>query len=177
YRRPQIGKVIVRSLLDRTVFVLGRAVMSAAPAGLIIWLMANIELDSGTLLSICADALDPIGRFMGLDGTILIAFILGFPANEIVLPIILTAYTCSGVIADYDSLESLKLLLTDNGWTVLTAVCMIIFMMCHFPCATTCLTIKKESGRLKWTLLSIAIPTAVGFVLCALVSHIGRIFI
>ncbi|MCI5751294.1 MAG: ferrous iron transport protein B [Oscillospiraceae bacterium] len=177
YRRPQIGKVIVRSLLDRTVFVLGRAVMSAAPAGLIIWLMANISVNDGTLLSICADALDPIGRFMGLDGTILIAFILGFPANEIVLPIILTAYTCSGVIADYDSLESLKLLLIDNGWTVLTAVCMIIFMMCHFPCATTCLTIKKESGKLKWTLLSIFIPTAVGFVLCAVVSHIGRLFL
>lgn len=175
YRKPQIGKVIVRSLLDRTVFVLGRAVVSAAPAGIIIWLLANVKTGDASLLSICGSALDPFGRFIGLDGTILIAFILGFPANEIVLPIMLTAYTCSGTISEYESLDALKNILTDNGWTMLTAVCMIIFMMCHFPCATTCLTVKKETGSLKWTAASMLIPTVVGIILCAITANVGRL--
>lgn len=176
YRRPQIGKVIVRSILDRTIFVLGRAAVSAAPAGLIIWLCANIAVGDGTVLSVCADALDPFGRFIGLDGCIILAFILGFPANEIVLPIMLMIYTCSGTIAEYESLESLKTLLADNGWTCVTAACMIIFMMCHFPCATSCLTVKKETGSIRWTLFAAAFPTAVGIILCALTANICRIF-
>ena len=177
YRRPQIGKVIVHSLLDRTIFVLGRAIVSAAPAGVIIWLLANINAGGESLLTVCANVLDPFGRFIGLDGTILIAFILGFPANEIVLPIMLTAYTCSGTITEYESLEALKVILTENGWTTLTAVCMIIFMMCHFPCATTCLTMKKETGSMKWTAAGVIIPTAAGIILCAVTANIGRLFL
>ena len=175
YRRPQIRKVIVRSLLDRTVFVLGRAVISAVPAGVLIWICANVTVGDSTLLQLCASALDPFGQFIGLDGVILLGFILGLPANEIVLPIILMAYTCSGTIVEYEELSSLKQLLVNNGWDISTAVCMIIFMVCHFPCATSVLTVKKETGSVKWAVLSMVIPTAVGIILCALTAAVFRI--
>lgn len=177
YRRPQIGKVIVRSVLDRTIFVLGRAVAAAAPAGLIIWLCANIPAGSGSVLTVCADFLDPFGCLLGLDGVIIMAFILGFPANEIVIPIMLMAYMATGSLAEYDSLDSLRTILISNGWTPITAVCMLIFTLCHFPCATTMMTIKKETGSIKWTALAFALPTLVGMVLCFIVSTIGRVFI
>lgn len=177
YRRPQIGKVIVRSVFDRTIFVLGRAVAVAAPAGLLIWLLGTVTVGGSTLLAICADFLDPFARFIGLDGVILMAFILGFPANEIVVPIMLMAYLSSGKIVEYESLASLKQLLADNGWTLTTAVCMVIFMLCHFPCSTTCLTIKKETGSLKWTAAAALLPTAVGIILCAVTANIMRLFI
>lgn len=177
YRRPQIGKVIVRSIFDRTVFVLGRAVASAAPAGLIIWLLATLTVEGTPLLTHCADFLDPFARFIGLDGVILLAFVLGFPANEIVVPIMLMAYLSTGKLVEYENLASLKQLLSDNGWTLTTAVCTVIFMLCHFPCSTTCLTIKKETGSIKWTLAAIFLPTAVGLVLCAVTANIMRLFI
>ena len=177
YRRPQIGKVIVRSVFDRTIFVLGRAVAVAAPAGLLIWLLGTVTVGGSTVLAICADFLDPFARFIGLDGVILMAFILGFPANEIVVPIMLMAYLSTGKIVEYESLASLKQLLADNGWTVTTAVCTIIFMLCHFPCSTTCLTIKKETGSLKWTAAAALLPTAVGIILCAAAANVMRIFI
>lgn len=170
YRRPQFGKVIVRSILDRTVFVLGRAVAVAAPAGLVIWILGTVQIGDTSLLMHCADFLDPFAQFIGLDGVILLAFILGFPANEIVVPIMLMAYTASGTLVEYESLASLKAILIDNGWTVSTAVCTMIFMLCHFPCSTTCLTVKKETGAFRWTLLAAIIPTAVGIILCALVN-------
>lgn len=177
YRRPQIGKVIVRSIFDRTVFVLGRAVASAAPAGLIIWLLATLTVEGTPVLTHCADFLDPFARFIGLDGVILLAFVLGFPANEIVVPIMLMAYLSTGKLVEYENLASLKQLLSDNGWTLTTAVCTVIFMLCHFPCSTTCLTIKKETGSIKWTLAAIFLPTAVGLVLCAVTANIMRLFI
>ena len=133
YRRPQIGKVIVRSILDRTLFVLGRAAAVAAPAGLIIWIMANVTVSGATLLSHCAGFLEPFAHLIGLDGVILMAFILGWPANEIVVPIIIMAYMAAGSITDYTSLASLKSLLVDNGWTWLTAICTIIFSRCIGP--------------------------------------------
>lgn len=177
YRRPQIGKVIVRSIFDRTVFVLGRAVAVAAPAGLLIWLLGAVTVGGASLLNICADFLDPFARFIGLDGVILLAFILGFPANEIVVPIMLMAYLSTGKLVEYESLASLKALLVDNGWSIITAVCTIIFMLCHFPCSTTCITIKKETNSIKWTAAAFLLPTAVGIVLCAVIANIMRIFI
>lgn len=177
YRRPQIGKVIVRSIFDRTIFVLGRAVAVAAPAGFLIWLLGTVTVDGTSLLNICADFLDPFARFIGLDGVILLAFILGFPANEIVVPIMLMAYLSTGKLVEYESLASLKTLLVDNGWSIITAVCAIIFMLCHFPCSTTCITIKKETNSIKWTTAAFLLPTAVGVVLCAVIANIMRIFI
>lgn len=172
YRKPQVGKVLIRSLLDRTVFVLGRACTAAVPCGLLIWLAANIHIGGETILSIISGFLDPLGQLMGLDGVILMAFIFGFPANEIVVPIILMAYLSQGSLVDIGDTASLHELLTANGWTVKTAVCMIIMTLFHFPCATTCMTIKKETGSLKWTALSMAIPTAVGMILCLSVNFI-----
>lgn len=175
YRRPQIGRVLIRSILDRTLFVLGRACTAAAPCGLIIWLMANIHIADGTLLSIAADILDPFGQLMGLDGVILLGFILGFPANEIVMPMIIMTYLAQGSLTELTDTMQLHSLLSEHGWTFSTAICMLIFTLFHFPCATTCLTIKKETGSLKWTMLSFLIPTLTGILLCMavnLVSHL-----
>lgn len=172
YRRPQVGKVIVRSVLDRTLFVLGRAAAAAAPAGLVIWLLGNICIDGSSLLKLVSEFLDPMGRFFGLDGTILLAFILGFPANEIVVPLMMMIYTSNGTVAEYESLSSLKEIFVSNGWTVSTAVCTVIFMVCHFPCSTTLLTIKKETGSFKWTALAFFLPLAAGLTLCFIASRI-----
>ncbi len=177
YRLPQIGKVIVRSIFDRTLFVLGRAAVVAAPAGMIIWLMANLQFGGVSLLNICADFLDPFARLLGLDGIILIAFILGFPANEIVVPIMIMAYTATGVLTEFDSLIELRQLLTGNGWSVITAICFMLFSLMHWPCSTTLMTIKKETGSIKWTWLAAVLPTAAGMLLCAAVNAIGQLFI
>ena len=176
YRRPQIGKVLIRSILDRTLLVLGRAVRSAAPAGALLWLLANLQFQGTTLLNCLASFLDPFARFFGLDGMILTAFILGLPANEIVLPIILMAYLGQGVLTDYGSLAALKDLLLAHGWTGSTAVCMILFSLFHWPCATTLLTIRKETGSRKWTLLSAVMPTLIGLFFCFLAKNIARLF-
>lgn len=202
YRRPQIGKVIVRSIFDRTLFVLGRAVVVAAPAGLVIWLLANVFYvgpangwfaisgatggagaaaallqSAPSLLSCITGFLDPLGRLMGLDGVILAAFLLGFPANEIVLPIILMAYLQSSTLLEMNDPSALLGLLTANGWTRMTAVCMIIFCLFHWPCSTTVLSVKKETGSWKWTAVSVLLPTAVGMGLCMLVANAGRLVV
>ena len=174
YRKPQIFKTIVRSLLDRTLFVLGRAVIVAAPAGAVIWLAANISINDISLLQYAADLLDPFGQFIGLDGVIVLAFILGFPANETVIPIIIMSYLSAGTLTDYAGYEELFRILQANGWTQLTVICMIIMTVLHFPCSTTCLTIKKETGSFKWTLLSMLIPTAIGISICAAVAGLSR---
>ncbi len=173
YRRPQVGQVLVRSVLDRTLFVLGRAVTVAAPAGLVIWLMANLTVGGESLLSLCAGFLDPLGRALGMDGVILLAFILGFPANEIVMPIVIMAYLAQGHLMDLD-LPALGALLQENGWTWLTALCTILFSLLHWPCSTTCLTIHKETGSWKWTAVAVALPTACGMLLCFLVATLSR---
>lgn len=177
YRKPQILKTIVRSMLDRTLFVLGRAVIVAAPAGAIIWLTANIYIGNASILSYCTDFLNPFGQLIGLDGVIVMAFILGFPANETVIPIIIMSYMASGTLVDYTSYEQLLQLFSANGWTVITAVCTMIMCVMHFPCSTTCLTIKKETGSLKWTLASAILPTVIGIILCLITANIMRIFI
>lgn len=175
YRRPQVGKIIVRSLLDRIVFVLGRAVAVAVPAGLIIWLMANIYIGDSNLLIHCADFLNPIAKLIGLDGIILMAFILGFPANEIVIPIVLMAYMQSGSLLEYESLYYVKTILEANGWTLTTALCTVVFTLFHWPCSTSLLTVKKETGSLKWTLAAFLLPTAVGITLCFLINTFSRL--
>ena len=170
FRRPQFLKIIGQTVKEKVLFVLMRAVVVAAPAGLIIWILANIRVGDTMLLSIIAQALDPIGRVMGLDGVILLGFILGFPANEIVIPIILMVYLSTGELSDYASLEGLKTILVDNGWTATTALCTCVFSMFHFPCSTTLLTIIKETKSAKWTALSVLLPLAVGTVLCILLN-------
>ena len=169
YRRPQFGKVIVRSIFDRTLFILGRAVAVAAPAGLVIWILANINLGGQSLLASLTGLLDPLGRIMGLDGVILAGFILGFPANEIVVPIILMAYLQTGHLVEMSDSSALLNLLTAHGWTWKTALCMMVFCLFHWPCSTTCLTIKKETGSWKWTAVAILLPTVLGTLLCILI--------
>ncbi len=176
YRKPQIGKIILRSILDRTLFVLGRAICIAIPAGGVIWLMANIYIQDISLLTYSAQFLDPFAKYIGLDGYILIAFILGLPANEIVIPIIIMCYMATGNLIQLDNLDQLRTLLLNNNWTPITAICMMLFTLMHWPCATTCLTIKKETNSLKWTLISIFLPTVCGILICFIVASIARIF-
>ncbi|WP_243417183.1 nucleoside recognition domain-containing protein, partial [Pseudoflavonifractor phocaeensis] len=175
YRRPRVGQVVVRSILDRTIFVLGRAAAVAAPAGLVIWLCANVTVGGVTVLDHITGFLDPFARLIGLDGVILAAFILGFPANEIVIPIAIMAYLSTGTIQEAEGLGALHRLLTDNGWTWLTAVCTLLFSLFHWPCSTTCLSIAKESGSVKWTLLAVLLPTGVGVGLCFCVATVARL--
>lgn len=176
YRKPKVSQVIIRSIFDRTVFVLGRAVVIAIPAGLVIWLLGNIDVNNISLLNHIANFLDPFAKMIGLDGVILIAFILGFPANEIVIPIMLMAYMSTGQLVEFESLESLRQILVTNGWTITTAICVLIFSLCHFPCSTTCLTIKKETGSLKWTILAFILPTVIGIFLCFIVKQLSFLF-
>ncbi|MBQ6702875.1 MAG: ferrous iron transport protein B [Clostridia bacterium] len=177
YRRPQISKIIIRSIFDRTLFVLGRAITVAAPAGLIIWVASNTTINGLSILEHIADFLDPLGRIMGLDGIILTAFILGFPANEIVFPLILMMYSSSGILSETGNLFAVKQILISNGWTFVTALNTIIFMLFHWPCSTTCLTVKSETKSVKWTLVAFALPTLFGILLCSLINLISNILL
>ena len=172
YRTPEWGKVIVRSLLDRTLFVLGRAVVVAAPAGLLIWILANVTISDVSILNYCTDFLDPFARLMGLDGVILMAFILGFPANEIVFPIILMTYMSTGKLIEMNSIVEMREVLIANGWTYVTAICTMMFSLMHWPGSTTCLTIKKETGSLKWTAVSVILPTLCGILVCMAINFV-----
>ena len=175
YRMPRVGQVLVRSLLDRTLFVLGRAVTVAAPAGLLIWILGSVSVGGVTLLTALAAALDGPGRLMGLDGMVLLAFLLGFPANEIVLPVLLMGYLQTGTLTAYGSLAELSAVLTANGWTTQTAVCMLVLCLLHFPCGTTCLTILRETGSARWTALAAALPTAMGAALCMAIHGVWKL--
>ena len=168
YRRPQVGKVIVRSLLDRTIKVLGRALVTAAPAGALIWLLGHVRIGGMSLLARLFALLDPLGRLLGMDGVMLSAFVLGTPANEIVLPIALMGYLGEGTLVEADSLASLPALLAANGWNARFALCAMLFSLCHWPCATTLVTIARETRSAKWTLLSALLPTLCGMGLCVL---------
>ena len=177
YRKPQIIKVLVRSLIDRTLKILLRSIAVAAPAGFIIWLLTNINIGESNILIHISNFLNPIGLLIGLDGIILTSFILGFPANEIVLPIIIMGYISSSVMMDISDLTIIKDLFISNGWTIITAICMIIFVIFHFPCSTTMITIYKETKSLKWTLLSFVLPLFIGIIICLFVNFVGLIFL
>lgn len=176
FRKPRVGEVVVRSVLDRTLFVLGRAVSVAAPAGAVIWVLANVTADGSSLLSHCTAFLDPFAGLFGLDGVILTAFLLGWPANEIVMPIMLMVYLSGSTLVDAGNFAALGELLTQQGWTWLTAVCTMLFSLFHWPCSTTCLTVWKETHSIKWTLLSVCLPTILGFGLCFLVATLAKLF-
>ena len=166
YRKPQFGKILVRSIFDRTLFILGRAISVAAPAGLVIWLLANIGINRESLLTIIANFLNPFAKLMGLDGYILTAFILGIPANEIVLPIILMCYLKGEALVKIEDTIQIGQILIQNGWNMLTAMNVMLFTILHFPCATTLLTIKKETNSWKWTGIAFLLPTLCGIILC-----------
>ncbi len=177
YRKPQIGKVFIRSIFDRTLFVLGRAVSVAIPAGIIIWLFANIYINDISILTYVANFFDPFAKLMGLDGYILTAFILGLPANEIVLPIILMSYMRTGTLVDLEDNFAIGQILLQNGWTLITAINVMIFTLLHFPCSTTLMTIKKETGKWKWSLIAFALPTVCGIAICMFTNLLWNIFI
>lgn len=175
YRKPQLGKIIVRSIFDRTLFVLSRAIIVAAPAGLIIWSMANIIIGDKSLLTHCSQFLNPFAQLLGMDGYILMAFILGLPANEIVIPILIMSYMSKGSMLELDSLAEMKQLFIDNGWTWLTAVCTMLFALNHWPCGTTLLTIRKETQSCKWTWISFLVPTIIGIIICFIVAQSAQL--
>lgn len=175
YRAPQVGQVLVRSVFDRTLFVLGRAAAVAAPAGMVLWVLANAHPGGVSLLTRCAAALDPLGHIMGMDGVLLLAFVLGFPANEIVLPIAVMGYLAQGSLSDALGLAQMHALLTANGWTWTTAVSAVLFFLLHWPCSTTLWTIRRETGSAKWTLLAALLPTALGMALCAAFTALARL--
>jgi len=177
YRKPQIGKVIIRSIFDRTLFVLGRAIEVAAPAGIIIWLFSNVSFGNVSILTHIANFLNPLAALLGLDGYILTAFILALPANEIVLPIILMCYMGQGTLVSLEDTNIIGNILIQNGWTLLTAINVMIFSLLHFPCSTTLLTIKKETSSWKWAIVSFIIPTVCGIVVCMLTTFIWNIFV
>ncbi|HAT4348662.1 ferrous iron transport protein B [Clostridium perfringens] len=176
YRKPQVGKVIVRSIFDRTLYVLGRAIVIAAPAGAVIWIFSNIMIGDSSILTICANYLSPLANAIGVDGYILMAFILGLPANEIVMPIIIMSYLRATTMLELDNLYELKELLVANGWTILTAINVMILCLMHYPCGTTLWTIKQETKSFKWTALSFLIPTVAGIVICFITTQLWRLF-
>ncbi len=175
YRRPQIGSVLLHSVLDRTLFVLGRAAAVAVPAGMLLWLMANVQPGGVSLIARSAAFLDPFGRLIGMDGVILLAFLLGLPANETVLPIALMGYTAQRSLQEMGATAEIRILLQQNGWTELTAICVLLFTLLHWPCSTTLLTIRKETGSWKWAGLAALLPTALGLMLCALLTGLARL--
>lgn len=172
YRKPQFLKTIIYSLKDKALFVLLRAIAIAAPAGALIWIMANIKIYDVSLLAYCTQFLEPLGKSLGLDGTILMSFILGFPANETVIPIMLMSYTSSSTLMDYSGLAELGVLLSNNGWSISTAICFLIMCLFHFPCSTTCITIYKETKSIKLTAIAILLPTMIGLALCFFTSFL-----
>ena len=177
YRKPQVGSIIVRSLLDRTLFVLERAISVAAPVGIVIWLFANVNIGGASILFYVANFLNPFAKLMGFDGYILTAFILGIPANEIVLPIILMAYMSTGSLVDLENTFAIGEILKQNGWTLITGINVMIFTLLHFPCGTTLISIKKESGSFKWTILAFALPTVCGIIICIITTGIWNLIV
>ena len=175
YRLPQIGKVLVRSLLDRTLFVLGRAVTVAMPAGAVLWLLSNLAVSGRPLLDVLAGFLQPLGDLMGLDGMVLLAFLLAFPANEIMLPVLAMGYLSTSVMADIGTAR-LGQVLALHGWSWQTAVCAAVLCLMHLPCGTTCLTLLKETGSKKWTLVGMLLPLSMGILLCCMLHGLFCIF-
>lgn len=176
YRRPKFVEIFSRAIIDRTVFVLSRALAVALPAGIVIFLLSNIRVENENLITAAADFLDPFGKLMGLDGVILIGFILGFPANEIVIPIILMGYLSLSGLTDFSDTNELKRLLISNGWDISTAVSFLLFSVFHFPCSTTLISIRKETKSAGWTALAFFLPTVTGIVLCIISNLLFSLF-
>lgn len=177
YRIPQIGRVIYTSIIDRTLFVLKRAAVVAAPAGAVTWILANIYIGDASIIAHIATFLQPLASAIGLDGFILMAFIVGLPANEIVLPVLLMGYLATGTLTDFSSIESLRTILVENNWTMLTALNTMLFSLLHWPCSTTLWTIKRETGSRKWTAVAFILPTIVAFIVCFITTTIYNIVI
>jgi ferrous iron transport protein B len=176
YRKPQILRILYRSLIDRTIFVLGRAVVMAAPAGGLIWLLGNIHIDGISLMAYAVNTLQPVGKAIGLDGVILLAYIIAIPANEIIIPTIIMAYSAGSRMMELE-IDQLKELFLQNEWTILTAISLMFFSLLHYPCSTTTWTIWKETKSVKWTLISNLLPLAITFIVCFLIYRIGLIFL
>ncbi len=176
YRRPKILKLIVKTMLEKVLAILKKTILIAIPTGFILYLLANININCENTLNLLSNFFNGFGLLIGLDGMIIIAFLLGFPANEIVVPILLMGYLAEGSLVDYESLEVLKNILVNHGWTLLTAINFIILTLFHFPCGTTLLTIKKETGSLKWTLVSFILPTVIGILLCLIIRLLFFLF-
>lgn len=177
YRRPNIGRIFYTSLIDRTLFVLWRAMWTAAPAGAIIWVLANVRWGDQSLAAITAGWLDPLGRAIGLDGVILLAYVIAIPANEIVVPTLVMAYMGAGMMTEMEGLDDLRRLLVDEqGWTMLTAVNLMLFSLLHNPCATTILTIYKETLSARWATLGALMPLGLAFLVCFLTATVARAF-
>ncbi len=176
YRKPQIGRVVYTSIIDRTVFVLGRAAAFAAPAGAITWILGNIYIGDLSIIAYISNILEPFGHALGLDGFIIMAFLLGFPANEIVLPILVMSYLSASSMVDFGNLDALKNILISHGWNFITAINFMLFSLLHFPCGTTLWTIKKETGSIKWTLISAILPTLVAIIVCFIIAQASRLF-
>jgi ferrous iron transport protein B len=175
YRRPNIGQILYTSIIDRTLFVLWRAILMAAPAGGVVWLLSNINVGGDSLTGWVSNFLDPLGQVIGLDGVILLAYIIAIPANEIVVPTIIMAYLGAGMMLELDSLTELQALLVgQQGWTLLTAVCLMLFSLLHNPCSTTIWTMYKETGSKKWTALGALGPLVIAFAVCFAVAQAAR---
>jgi ferrous iron transport protein B len=172
YRKPKIWDTIVRATLDKSIYVLKRAVIVAAPAAVLTWVLANVFIGDTSLLMYIVNFLDPFAKLLGLDGYILAAFILGLPANEIVVPILLMAYLSTGSLTELADLTQIKQLFLEHGWTWLTALNMMLFSLLHFPCGTTLVNIYKETKSAKWTFLSFAIPTIIAIVVTFLTAQL-----
>ncbi|MFC1500139.1 nucleoside recognition domain-containing protein [Candidatus Zixiibacteriota bacterium] len=176
YRRPNFGRILYTSIIDRTLFVLKRAIYMAAPAGGVIWLLSAIQIGDQSLTVIFSSALDPLGNAIGLDGVIILAYIIAIPANEIVVPTILMAYSGATRMMDITGLGELQgILVGDQGWTLLTAICLMLFSLLHNPCSTTILTTWKETGSRKWTAVGALMPLAIAFAVCFLVANLWRL--
>ncbi len=176
YRRPGVMRILYTSLIDRTLFVLWRAMLTAAPAGAVIWILANITVGGTSLAQHTANFLNPLGHAIGLDGVILLAYIIAIPANEIVVPTMLMVYLGTGMMTELDSMSDLRTLLVDkNGWTLLTAVNLMLFSLLHNPCATTILTIYKETLSKKWATIGALLPLGLAFLTTFLVALVWRL--
>ena len=176
YRIPRVGKILLRSVLDRTLVVLGRAAAVALPAGIVIWACSNIYIGEETVLKTAASVLEPFARLFGMDGNVLCGFILALPANEIALPIMAMGYS-GGALAEISSLEKTAVLFAASGFGTVNALCTLVFILFHWPCATTILTVWKETKSLKWTVLSVAVPLFTGLFLCFLINMTAKLFV
>ena len=175
YRKPQILKTITSSLFNKTLNILSRAILIALPSGLIIWILANTNINNISILTHLSNILNNFGLLLGMDGVIILSFILSFPANEILIPIMIMIYTSNNVLVDINNMNTLKTILLNNNWTFITAISVLIFTLFHFPCSTTLLTIKKETNSIKWMIISIILPLIIGISLCIITTNILKI--